>query len=145
MDGLDQRHLSVVSGGTGRHSSETRQLVRIEQIVDRLADGSQHAIERGQFQPTLAVQEIGNVRLREPGPARKFHARQLARINPLAQFLAQALLQGHESHRRRAYNEELIITRRDQWKSNRHPARQSGGHIPFGAKMDRGLPALKII
>src|SRR5437879_10792999 len=60
---------------------------------------------------------------------------ELARINPLAQFLAQALLQGHESHRRRAYNEELIITRRDQWKSNRHPARQSGGHIPFGAKM----------
>src|SRR5713226_542749 len=98
--------------------------------------------------------------LREPSAARQLHTRQLSGVDPLAQFLAQALLKSHKTHRLSPYNVKLIKTRRKLRESNRRnparvtaaPATHAVGNA-IGAllsplacvKMGRGIPALKTI
>src|SRR5712692_12017932 len=96
--------------------------------------------------------------LREPSAARQLHTRQFSGVDPLAQFLAQALLKSHKTHRLSPYNVKLIKTRRKLRESNRqNPARVATALATHAVgrdlllsplacvKMGRGVPALKTI
>ena len=84
----------IGAGSRRRQRGEARQIARIEQIVDGEADGLQGAVESREFQPSLAIEKIRDVRLGESGAVRQFHAGELAGVDALAKFSPERLLQG---------------------------------------------------
>ena len=70
----------------------TRQFLGIEQLVEGHSQRGQYAVEAGEREPTLAVHEIGDVRLRKTRAPGELTAGEFAKVDSPPNFLPQPVL-----------------------------------------------------
>ena len=97
---VGQEHVFELVAAGRQDRSPFVDLARIQQVEHgEMLDG-EHFVHAFQAEPAFAVEEVGDVRLLEPGLLRQSKSRQVALFDPFPQRFAEIILQHTEFHGR---------------------------------------------